>query len=61
MWGTGPGFVDRESFESIRRKTFSLRPRVVVHDAGTVVCVESRGWLVGVRRARAAREGGASD
>ena len=41
-------------------KLFSLRSRVVVHDAGTVMCVESRGRLVGVRWARAVREGGAS-
>ena len=41
-------------------KPFSLRPLVVVHDAGTVVYVESRGRLVGARWARAVREGGAS-
>ena len=31
-----------------------------LHDAGTVVCVESRGRLVGVRWTRAVREGVAS-
>ena len=36
-----------------------LRPRVVVHVVGTVVYVEYRGRLVGVRRTRAVREGGA--
>ena len=41
-------------------KRFSLRPRVVLRDVGTVVYVESRGWLVGTRWARTVREGGAS-
>ena len=45
---------------SIKQKTFSLRPRVVVNDVGTAVHVKSRGWLVGVRWARAVREGGVS-
>ena len=52
--------MDDVSFESIRRKPFSLRSRVVVHDAGTVVCAVARGRFVGVRWARAVREGGAS-
>ena len=34
--------------------------RVALPDVGTVVHVESRGWLVGIRWARTAREGGAS-
>ena len=50
-----------QAFNRSDRKPFSFRPRVVVYDAGTLVCVESRAWLVGVRWVRAAREGGASD
>ena len=50
--------MDCASFESIRLKRFSFRSRVVVHGAGTVVCAVSRGRLVGVRWARAVREGG---
>ena len=40
-------------------KLFSPRPRDGVHDVGTVVHVESRVRLVGVRWTRAIREGGA--
>ena len=46
------------SFESIRLKSFSLRSRVVVFDAGTVMCVELPRWPVGVRSAKAVCEGG---
>ena len=58
VWGTGPDFVGGASFESIRRKLFSLRSRVVVYDVGTVVCVELRRRPVGVRFAKAVCEGG---
>ena len=40
-------------------KRFSLRSRVVAYDAGTGVCVDLRGRPVGVRLAKAVREGGA--
>ena len=60
VWGTGPD-VGGASFESITWKTFSLRSRVVVYDAGTVMCVELPRWLVGVRSAKAVCEGGVCD
>ena len=40
------------------RKLFSLRSRVVVYDAGTVMCVELPRWPVGVRSAKTVCGGG---
>ena len=51
------GSVIRHSLGFSNEENFSLLPRVVVHDVSTVVHVESKGWFVGIRWARAALEG----
>ena len=47
----------RHSLDLSNEGNFPLLPCVVVHDVSTVVHVESRGWFVGIRWARAALEG----